>query len=349
MKIAIIGAGSWGTAMAAMLGEKHSNVWLWIRSKILSETIHQTRINEGYLPGITIPSNVTCSSDLEKVTSGAAVIIIATPSHAMRETAERLSAIVSPETIIVSAAKGFESNSLLRMSQVIKECIPAIDEKIAVISGPNHAEEIGLKYPSATVVASKSRIVAEFIQDIFMMPYFRVYTNPDIIGVELGGALKNIIALGAGIVEGLGFGDNTKAALMTRGITEITRLGVAMGAQPFTFSGLSGIGDLIVTCTSKHSRNRRAGILLAQGKTVQEIQSKTKMVVEGINATWATFQLATKHEIEMPIVEQMFSVLYKDKPPKDALIDLMLRGRTDEVEEIVVDKLTWENRVGGGD
>lgn len=343
LKIAIIGAGSWGTAMAAMLGEKHHEVCLWIRNENLAETIQQTRINERYLPGIIIPSNVTCSSDMKKVATDAAVVIIATPSHAMRETAKRLSAIVSPETIIVSAAKGFEIDSLMRMSQVIKESIPAIGEKIAVISGPNHAEEIGRKYPSATVVASKSRIVAETIQDIFIMPYFRVYTNPDIIGVELGGALKNIIALGAGIIEGLGFGDNTKAALMTRGITEITRLGIAMGAQPFTFSGLSGNGDLIVTCTSRHSRNRRAGILLAQGKTAQEIQSETTMVVEGIKTTWAAFQLASKHEIEMPIVEQMFSVLYQNKPPKDALIELMSRGRTDEVEEIVVDKLTWND------
>jgi glycerol-3-phosphate dehydrogenase (NAD(P)+) len=344
LKIAVIGAGSWGTAMAGMLGEKHNKVWLWIRSKALSETVRQTRINEKYLPGIVLSANVSCSSDLEKVASGAAVVIVAVPSLAMREIAEKLARIVTPETIIVNAAKGFESKSLLRMSQVLKECIPVIDGKIAVISGPNHAEEVGLKYPSATVVASESRRVAETVQDIFMMPHFRVYTNPDLIGVELGGALKNIIALGAGIVEGLGLGDNTKAALMTRGITEITRLGIAMGAQPLTFSGLSGIGDLIATCTSKHSRNRRAGILLAQGKTSQEIQSETAMVIEGIRATWATFQLASKYKIEMPIAEQMFLVLYKDKSPQNALFDLMMRGRTDEVEEIVVDKLTWKNQ-----
>lgn len=342
MKLAVIGAGSWGTAMAGILGKKHANVKLWVRKQTLADQINQTRVNEKYLPGITLPPTVTCTSDLCEAARDSQVVVIATPSHAVRDTSVSLADLINKDTLIVTAAKGLELNSLKRMSEVIAESIPFLGNNIAALSGPNHAEEVSLMYPSATVVASFSRAAAERVQDIFMMPYFRVYANPDIIGVELGGALKNIIALGAGITEGLGLGDNTKAALMTRGLTEITRLGTAMNAQPSTFAGLAGIGDLIVTCTSKHSRNRRAGVLLAQGKSMQEIENQTNMVVEGIKATWAAYHLAKKHEIEMPITEQMYSILYENKPPKEALLELMTRGKTSEIEEIVANKYDWE-------
>lgn len=343
MKIAVIGAGSWGTAMAGMLAGKHEQVILWARNADLAKKINNDHKNESYLNDVVLPKTLECTTDLAKAVDNAELIIVATPSHAVRATADCLSKLVSPNSIIVTAAKGLEVSSFKRMSEVIAETIPTVGNNIVALSGPNHAEEVGIKFPSATVVGSKSRTAAEKVQDAFMQPYFRVYTNPDIIGVELGGALKNIIALGAGIIEGLGFGDNTKAALMTRGITEIVRLGIAMGAQSPTFSGLSGIGDLIVTCTSKHSRNRGAGILLASGKTISEIESETNMVVEGIRATWAAYHLAQKYSVEMPITEQIFQTLYKNKSPRDAVMDLMTRGKTHEVEEIVVENLIWKN------
>lgn len=343
MNVAVIGAGSWGTAMAGMLASKHNHVTLWARSATLAAKINSQHKNSSYLKDVTLPDTLQCTSDLEKAVHNAQLIIIATPSYAVRTTAEALSKLVSQASIIITAAKGLELGSFKRMSEVITEVLPSIGDNIAALSGPNHAEEVGVKFPSATVIASRSRIVAEMVQDALMLPYFRVYTNPDIVGVELGGALKNIIALGAGIIEGLGFGDNTKAALMTRGITEITRLGIALGAQPPTFSGLSGIGDLIVTCTSKHSRNRRAGILLASGKTADEIEAETNMVVEGIRATRAAYDLAKRHGVEMPITEQIFLTLYANKAPRDAVMDLMTRGKTHEVEEIVAENLIWKD------
>lgn len=342
LKLAVIGAGSWGTAMAGILGNKHTNVTLWVRNDSLADQINRSRVNEKYLPGAALPSTVTCTSDLDEAAREARMVVIATPSHAVRDTAASLANIISNDTIVVTAAKGLELSSLKRMSEVITESIPFIGQNIAALSGPNHAEEVSLMYPSATVVAAASRLTAEKVQDLFMLPYFRVYANPDIIGVELGGALKNIIALGAGIIEGLGLGDNTKAALMTRGLTEITRLGTAMNADPSTFAGLAGIGDLIVTCTSKHSRNRRAGVLLAQGKNMQEIENETNMVVEGIKATWAAYHLSQKHGVEMPITEQMYSILYENKQPKEALLDLMTRGKTSEIEEVVANKYDWK-------
>lgn len=341
MKIAVIGAGSWGTAMAGMLATKSQQVALWVRNVALAEQINSERQNKTYLPGVMLSPTLYCTNDLDAAVDGAEIVVLATPSHAIRVTARNLAKFISDKAIIVSAAKGLEIDTFKRMSEVIADEIPSAEDRIVALSGPNHAEEVGLKQPTVTVVGSKSRVAAEKVQDAFMLPYFRVYTNPDIIGVELGGALKNIVALGAGIIEGLGLGDNTKAALMTRGITEITRLGVAMGGQPFTFSGLSGIGDLIVTCTSKHSRNRRAGMMLAAGKTIQEIETETNMVVEGIKATWAAYHLAKQHNIVMPITEQLFLTLYEQKSPQNAVMELMTRGRTNEVEEIVSDNIVW--------
>lgn len=334
MKIAVVGAGSWGTAMASQLGLKHDEVVLWARNPELAQTIQSSRQNRSYLPDITLPSSVTCTTSLPEAAAGAELIILTTPSHAIRQTAADLAPYVSPSAIVVSAAKGLESGTFKRMSEIITEEIPQIDGHVAAISGPNHAEEVSRNHPTASVVAASSKAVAQAVQDAYMLPYFRVYTNPDLIGVELGGALKNIIALGAGIVEGLGFGDNTKAALMTRGIAEITRLGTALGANPRTFAGLAGIGDLIVTCTSRHSRNRRAGILLAGGKGADEIQRETNMVVEGIRATAAAYELAQRHGVVMPITEQTWKVIYQKKSAKEALMELMTRSKTYEVEEM---------------
>jgi glycerol-3-phosphate dehydrogenase (NAD(P)+) len=341
MKIAIIGAGSWGTAIASMLAHKSHEVILWARNEGLIAELIETKENKTYLPNVKLSSHIIFTNDLAKATHKASMIIITTPSHAVRQTIEGVADTISPEAIIVSAAKGFELSTAKRLSEVIEEVLPVHKERIAVLSGPNHAEEVGLRQPSASVIGAAYRNIAEQVQDAFMLPFFRVYTNPDIVGVELGGALKNIIALGAGIAEGLSYGDNTKAALMTRGIAEITRLGVALGAHSSTFSGLSGIGDLMVTCTSRHSRNRRAGILLAKGQTMQQIESESKMVVEGIRATVAAHQLAKKYQVEMPITEEIFKVLYENKPPETAVRDLMTRGRTHEIEEVAVNNISW--------
>ncbi|MBP2640893.1 MAG: hypothetical protein H6Q66_1844 [Firmicutes bacterium] len=344
MKIAVLGAGSWGTAMAVMLGQKHETVILWARKPALAELIQNTRQNREYLPDIVLPDTVTVTSDLIAAVRGAEIVVLATPSHAIRETAATLRPYIGLQTILVSAAKGLELGSLKRMSEVLAEELPAQANNIAVLSGPSHAEEVGLKQPTTTVVAAPSQRIAEAVQDAFMMPYFRVYTNPDIIGVEMGGALKNIIALGAGIADGMEFGDNAKAALMTRGLAEITRLGIAMKANPLTFAGLSGIGDLMVTCTSQHSRNRRAGIMLAQGKTVEEIQSQTNMVVEGIRSTLAAYELARRFQVEMPITEQIYQVLYRQKSPKEAVLELMTRSKTHEMEEVAIDSGSWKQK-----
>lgn len=334
MKIAVIGAGGWGTALAAVLGENNHRVALWARSPAAAAELSATRRNPRYLPDAVLPAGVACTADLAAATEGAAIVIIAAPSHAVRATAAALAPRLAAGAVVVSAAKGLEVGTLKRMSEVIAEEIPAAAPRLVALSGPNHAEEVALRHPTATVAASVSRPAAEAVQEALMAPYFRVYTNPDIIGVELGGALKNIIALGAGIGDGLGFGDNARAALMTRGLAEITRLGVAVGARPLTFAGLSGIGDLIVTCTSRHSRNRRAGLALAAGKTVGEIEGETGMVVEGIRSTLAAHELAGRTGVEMPITAEIHRVLYQGADPREAVARLMGRGKTHELEEV---------------
>lgn len=334
MKITVIGAGSWGTALAKMLGENHTDVVLWARSRELAAELAASRQNRRYLPEVTLPASLTFTADLAYAVREAALVVLATPSHAMRATARDLAGRLADGTVVVSAAKGLELGSLKRMSALIAEEIPAAAANIVALSGPSHAEEVGVRQPTAIVAASPSRRAAELVQEVLMTPYFRVYTNPDIIGVELGGALKNIIALGAGIADGLGFGDNAKAAFMTRGLAEITRLGTAMGARPLTFAGLAGIGDLIVTCTSRHSRNRRAGLMLADGKSLAEIEAASSMVVEGIRATAAAHELACRHGVDMPIAAQIYAVLYQGASPKEAVSRLLARGRTHEVEEV---------------
>ncbi len=331
MKIAVIGAGSWGTAIAGMLGETHE-VCLWVRNQELLKNLQMNYTNDCYLPGVKLPESVKFTHDLGESIESAAIILLVTPSHTVREMAANLSQYIKcSKTILVSAAKGLEFGSYKRMSEIIKEEIPIIAERVVVMSGPNHAEEVGRRYPTATVVASHNEDVAAYVQAALMTSFFRAYTNSDVIGVELCGALKNIIALGAGIADGLGFGDNTKAALMTRGLAEICRLGTAMNANTHTFAGLAGIGDLIATCTSKHSRNRWAGMLLAQGKTAEDIQTQTHMVVEGFRSTYAGYHLSQIMNVEMPITSAIYRVVYKNSSPRDEVLDLMNRSRTDEI------------------
>lgn len=340
-RIAVLGAGSWGTAIAALLANKGYAVCLWARSQSTVENIKAAGQNDKYLPGVALPTGLHITSSLESALTQAHIAVIVTPSHGVRETIHNAAPYLHKEMYIVSATKGFELGSLLRMTEVIEEELSFPAERLAVLSGPNHAEEVGRGMPTTTVLAAKKKSIAEYLQDVFMTPTFRVYTNPDVVGVEIGGALKNIIALGTGIADGLNFGDNSKAALMTRGLAEITRLGMAMGAKPLTFAGLSGLGDLVVTCTSMHSRNRRAGIELGRGKRMDEVESSTGMVVEGIRTTKAAFALAQQYAVEMPITEQIYKILYEGKNPHVAVVDLMLRSKTHEVEEIVAGDLDW--------
>lgn len=342
--ISIVGAGSWGTALSILLGKKGYNIKLWDRNKDHLADIEKSRENIRYLPGVLVPGNVMMCPDLAECVLGTDIIVIGVPSHAVRDMCRALQKHININQKLVSITKGIENGSYFRMSEVMEAELPGSD--ICVLSGPSHAEEVSRDIPTAIVASSRKREVAEYIQDIFITPKFRVYTNPDIVGVELGGAIKNIIALAAGVSDGLGFGDNTKALLMTRGITEMARLGVAMGADTFTFAGLSGIGDLIVTCTSMHSRNRRAGILIGQGKSVDEALGEIRMVVEGVKTTSAAYELAKKYNIEMPITEKLYDILFNNKEPKYAVSELMMREKTIEMhenEEVVQREMkAWE-------
>ncbi|MBR5155537.1 MAG: NAD(P)H-dependent glycerol-3-phosphate dehydrogenase [Clostridia bacterium] len=327
--ICVLGSGGWGTAIAMLLLKNNHNVTLWSFTQEECDEISKNRENTRCLPGVKIPSEITLTADINSCKSQD-VIVIATPSHGVRSTAKRISHIVPEGQIILNISKGIEEVTYLTMSQVLREELPHC--RIAVMSGPSHAEEVSRNIPTTNVVASDSSEITDFIQDTFMTPDFRIYTSDDIIGVELGGSVKNVIALCCGILDGLGCGDNTKAALMTRGLVEMTRLGTAMGAKPETFSGLSGVGDLIVTCTSMHSRNRRAGILIGQGKSVDEAQKEVNMVVEGVRSCRAAKELADKVNVEMPIVSEAYDVLFNGKSPKDAISNLMKRSKKHETE-----------------
>ncbi|HZK33240.1 MAG TPA: NAD(P)H-dependent glycerol-3-phosphate dehydrogenase [Tissierellaceae bacterium] len=335
-KIGVLGGGSWGTALAILLAKKGNDVTIWLRDKRQADSIKQTMENKKYLPNIKLPDNISLSIDLEEVNYNKDLILLSVPTHGIREVLNSCKNIIKKEQIIVNVSKGIENQSLLRISEIVEEFLP--NNKYAVLSGPSHAEEVARNMATAVVSASKYKNVAEYIQDLFIAPNFRVYTNPDVIGVELGGALKNIIALGAGISDGLKYGDNTKAALMTRGITEISRLGVEVGAKPETFFGLSGIGDLIVTCTSMHSRNRRAGILIGEGIKSEEVIKKIGMVVEGIKTTKSAFYLAQEYDVDMPITNELYDVLYEEKNVRNSVANLMLRDKKHEMEDIVSDK-----------
>lgn len=332
MKTAIVGAGSWGTALAQVAAKNQLETTLWARREKLADEINKLRENREYLPGNKLSENISVSTNLGIVVENADIIIIAVPSQAMRKTVKMIIPYIKGETIIASASKGFELGSTLRMSQVIKEELGSAGSNVVVISGPSHAEEVIQNLPTAVVAASEDEETAKTVQKALINENFRVYTNSDVIGVELGGALKNIIALCAGISDGLGYGDNSRAALMARGIAEITRLGIKLGAQPSTFAGLSGIGDLFVTCGSRHSRNRRAGIQIGKGKKIDQILKSSKMVVEGIYSTKAAYSIAKKLNIEMPITEQAYLVLFEDKNPKCAVKALMSRSGKRETD-----------------
>ncbi len=331
-KIAVIGAGSWGTAISVLLAKKGLEVSLWARDEELANQAQSGRRNPRYLSKIIFPENLEVSSNMGDVVKGAEVVALVVPSHGMREIVRRLKDYLEDQ-IIVSFTKGIEIDTLMRMSEVIASELPEkFFEKIAVISGPNHAEEVSREIPSTTVVSAHKKEVVLKIQDMFMTPYFRVYTNPDIIGVELGGATKNIIALATGMSDGLGYGDNTRASLMTRGLAEMARLGLNMGAQSLTFAGLSGMGDLIATCTSRYSRNRNTGEKIAKGMTLEEVTAETKMVAEGAKTTKAVYKLAEKRGIDMPITRAVYQILYENKHPLSCVSDLMLRGAKDELK-----------------
>ncbi|ERI10109.1 NAD(P)H-dependent glycerol-3-phosphate dehydrogenase [Aneurinibacillus aneurinilyticus] len=341
--VAVIGAGSWGTALATVLSENHDHVSLWARREELAREMNEKKENKRYLPGIKLSPNIMASASLEHVVRDKTLILLVVPSHAMRATIRNLAPYLHKEAILVHATKGLEIDSLKRMSEVIKEEVPeAFHKRIAVLSGPSHAEEVGLRAPTTVVVAAEVIEVAEEVQDAFITARFRVYTNPDVIGVEIGGALKNIIALGAGVSDGLKFGDNAKAALLTRGLAEISRLGIKLGASPLTFTGLAGVGDLVVTATSQHSRNWRAGNMLAEGLSPDEITVNMGMVVEGIKTTKAAYDLSRKLDIEMPITRELHALLFENKAPREAVSDLMGRVRRHETEELALEY--FENR-----
>lgn len=332
-KVAVIGAGSWATALAVLLGKKGHPVSLWARRAEQVTEVRETRQNHKYLPGVMLPNIITATNDLAEAVSGCDKIILGVPSHAVREICKQLQPILKTPKTVINTAKGLEESSLARLSTVMEEEFGG-QHQVVVLSGPSHAEEVGRDLPTTVVVSTRQRMTAEAVQDLFMTPTFRVYTNPDLVGVELAGSLKNVIALCCGVADGLGLGDNTRAALMTRGLAEIARLGMALGAQPLTFAGLAGVGDLIVTCTSMHSRNRRAGIEIGKGKTMEEAVASVQMVVEGVRTTRSAWALAQRHQVSMPITEQAYRVLFEGANAKDAVTNLMLRGKAHEVEEV---------------
>lgn len=329
MKICILGAGSWGIALTKLLTHNGHEVSVWSIDPEEIAMLNEYCEHKTKLPGVILSGAVTFTTDMSTAIDDSEMIVMAVPSPFVRSTAKTAAEFVKEGQIIVSVSKGIEDDTLMRLSQIIKEEIPVAE--VAALSGPSHAEEVGKCMPTTVVVGCKDKAIAEKIQDAFMADFFRVYISPDILGIELGGSLKNVIALAAGIADGIGCGDNTKAALITRGIVEIKKLGVKMGGNPETFSGLSGIGDLIVTCASVHSRNRRAGYLIGQGKTYQEAMDEVKMVVEGVYSAKAALALAKKYEVSMPITEAVNKVLFEDYPAKDALIDLLTRDKTREV------------------
>lgn len=336
-RVAVLGAGSWGTALSIVLADNGHEVRLWGHKPDHIVEINKLHCNQKYLPEIVLPETIIGYTSLEEALSGVDLVILAVPTKAIREVLGKISVFQKTPLTIVHVSKGIEPDTLKRISEMIEEEIPEhLYESIVVLSGPSHAEEVGLRQPTTVTVSSKNMNEAERVQDLFINQHFRVYTNPDLIGVEIGGALKNIIALAAGISDGLGYGDNAKAALMTRGLAEISRLGVKMGANPLTFSGLTGLGDLIVTCTSVHSRNWRAGNLLGKGSTLQEVLDNMGMVVEGVRTTKAAWQLAQKYEVNMPITNALYGVLFNNGNAKAAVDELMGRVKTHEMEDLTI-------------
>jgi glycerol-3-phosphate dehydrogenase (NAD(P)+) len=334
--VSILGAGAWGTAIALLLDSNGHKVTLWSALADEVNTLRVERELKDKLPGAILPESIIVSDDLDSSCENMDLIVFAVASPFVRKTAKISNPYIKENQLIVNVAKGIEESTLYTITDILKEELPKAD--IAVLSGPSHAEEVSRGIPTTCVVGADSKKSACFIQDVFMNERFRVYTSPDVIGIELGGSLKNVIALAAGVVDGLGFGDNTKAALMTRGIAEISRLGIAMGGKMETFSGLSGVGDLFVTCTSPHSRNRNAGYLIGKGYTMQEAMDEVKQIVEGVYSAKAALALANKYDVEMPIVEQINQVLFEGKSASEALNDLLLRDKRREYSELIWEK-----------
>lgn len=330
-RISIIGGGSWGIALAVLLHKNGHEVTVWsaLETEIAMLKEHH---EHKMLPGVRLPEEMVFTTDDTEAVTGKDLLVMAVASSYTRATSHRLSSLVGAGQKILNVAKGIEAHTLMTLSEIIEQEIPQAD--VAVMSGPSHAEEVGRGVPTTIVVGAKSKETAEYIQNLFMNEVFRVYVSPDILGMELGGALKNVVALAAGIADGLGYGDNTKAALITRGITEIARLGTAMGGRFETFCGLTGIGDLIVTCASMHSRNRRAGILIGQGKSCDEAMAEVKMVVEGVHSARAAMELAQKYDVQLPIIEQVNQILFEGKSADQAVKELMLRDKKIEVSDL---------------
>lgn len=330
-KVGIIGAGSWGIALAVLLHKNGHEITVWSKIEQEITMLKAEHEHKDKLPGVKLPQDMVFTTDLEEAVAGMNLLVLAVPSAFTRNTAKLLKSVVEKDQIIVNVAKGIEENTLMTLSQIIEEEVP--QAVVAVLSGPSHAEEVGRGIPTTIVVGARKRATAEYLQNIFMNDVFRVYTSSDVLGIELGGSLKNVVALAAGMADGLGYGDNTKAALITRGITEIARVGVAMGAKFETFCGLTGIGDLIVTCASMHSRNRRAGILIGQGKSMEEAMDEVKMVVEGVYSAKAAMGLAEKYQVQLPIIEQVNQILFEGKAADEAVKDLMLRDKKIEISD----------------
>ena len=324
-KVSVIGAGSWGTALALLLSKNGHDVTMWSILEDEIQMLDKEREHKSKLPGVKLPDTMKFTTDLKKAVEGKDFLVLAVPSTFTRGTAKNMCPYVAKGQIIVDVAKGIEEATLMTLSQQIEDEIPQAD--VAVLSGPSHAEEVGRGLPTTVVVGAKTEKTAEYLQQMFASEVFRVYTSPDMLGMELGGSLKNVIALAAGIADGMGYGDNTKAALITRGIAEISVLAIEMGAKAETLFGLTGIGDLIVTCESRHSRNRKAGMLIGQGYTMDEATKEVKMVVEGIYSAKAALALAKKYDVRMPIIEEVNRVLFEDKPAKEAVSELMLRDK----------------------
>lgn len=332
MHIAVLGAGSWGTTLAILLADNSHEVTLWSYRVDTTKAINERRENPEFLPGIPIPEAVRATGDLPKAVAGAQVIVAAVPSQFLRAVVTDLKHLPPENLLVVNVAKGIENGTLMTMSEMLHDTIPGLDpSRIATLSGPSHAEEVSRKIPTTVVAASMNPETAQMVQRIFMTPYFRVYASTDLRGVELGGALKNVIAIAAGIIDGAHLGDNTKAAVMTRGIAEIARMGVALGAHVRTFSGLSGIGDLMVTCMSRHSRNRHVGVEIGKGKKLPEILAGMVMVAEGIATTQSAYELAVKLGVEAPIISEVHKILFEGKDPLVACHDLMTRDPKGEV------------------
>lgn len=327
--VAFLGGGSFGTALGILLANKGYEVSIYDRKKSVVDDININRKNDKYIKNLNIPKNVTAYNDLDETIKNAKFIVLSIPSHAIRTVSRSLKNKISEDVVIISIAKGIEEGTNLRLSEVIEEELP--NNKVVILSGPSHAEEVAFDIPTTVVVSSKNLDAANEVQDLFISKNFRVYTNDDLIGVEVGGAVKNIIALAAGVCDGIGYGDNSKAALMTRGMAEIVRIGMKLGGNSETFLGLTGMGDLIVTCTSPHSRNRRAGFLIGKGKSTEEAIEEVGMVVEGIKACKAFYDLKEKLNVEMPITDVLYKILFQNKDPKYAVVDLMEREKKKEI------------------